>query len=543
LLLGAVARCVRYCLRFPLWEDECFLCVNYMDRDYLGLLEPLQYHQVAPPLFLWIELTLSRLLGFSEWSLRLFPFVCSVTGLLLFRRLAGRLLGGLPLLLAVATFACAYSGIRYSAEAKQYASDQFVSLVLLTLAVGWWQQPADRWRLWALAAIVPVAVWLSYPAVFVAGGVSLAAAAVLWASPGRRGWVAWTAYNSALLVGFGGLYLAAASRQSQAELAFMGGCWQEGFPPISEPARLPLWLLRTHASDLLAYPIGGEKGASSLTFLCFVAGLAFLAWRRRGLFLLLALAPFALHLTAAALGRYPYGGHMKFGQHLGPIICLLAGLGGATWLGLLARARLGRAGLVCGLLLSFGVAAGSIARDIWQPYKTFSDERARSFARWFWFNAEFEGEAVCLKTDLAQDFAPGTYRELSWSAMYLCNQRIYSPRHAAGLGPRLERVTAERPLRCVLYRDPDFPCDEARLQRWLVEMQGHYQLVAHDVYAFPRYAKGERRLVKVDHVQIFTLVPQQRQAAYLPHQHPPTTRPAMAAEFQVSSQQAPPVSQ
>src|SRR5947207_13177836 len=90
-VLGLVARCVRYLLDFPLWEDECFLCVNFIDRTFAGLLQPLDFHQVAPPLFLWIELAAVKLFGYGERSLRLFPFLCSVASLFLFRRLAGRL--------------------------------------------------------------------------------------------------------------------------------------------------------------------------------------------------------------------------------------------------------------------------------------------------------------------------------------------------------------------------------------------------------------------------------------------------------------------
>src|SRR5262249_22979201 len=161
--------------------------------------------------------------------------------------------------------------------------------------------------------------------------------------------------------------------------------------------------------------------------------------------------------------------------------CLLAGLGTAASLGLLAHhRRLQRGMLIACLLLPSLVGIGSMIRDVWRPFKTLSDERARSFARWFWFNAEFAGEAVWLKTDLGLDFSPPTYRELSWSAMYLCNQRMCSPRHQAGAVPHWERIAADWPLRCLLYRDPQFPVDEAALERWQSEMAQHYQLVSRD---------------------------------------------------------------
>ena len=54
-LVGLIARAIRYYLCFPLWDDESFLCVNFIDRSYADLLKPLDYHQVAPVLFLWLH--------------------------------------------------------------------------------------------------------------------------------------------------------------------------------------------------------------------------------------------------------------------------------------------------------------------------------------------------------------------------------------------------------------------------------------------------------------------------------------------------------
>ena len=54
LVIGIAARCIRYFLAFPLWEDECFTIVSVYKLSYLDLLKPLNYHQVAPILFLWM---------------------------------------------------------------------------------------------------------------------------------------------------------------------------------------------------------------------------------------------------------------------------------------------------------------------------------------------------------------------------------------------------------------------------------------------------------------------------------------------------------
>src|SRR5271168_3925438 len=84
-LLGLLVRLVRYLVVYPIWHDEAFLAVNFLDRGYRDLLRPLDYAQVSPILFLWIELTVVRVLGFSEWSLRLFPAICGLASVILFR--------------------------------------------------------------------------------------------------------------------------------------------------------------------------------------------------------------------------------------------------------------------------------------------------------------------------------------------------------------------------------------------------------------------------------------------------------------------------
>ena len=95
--LGVLVRLVRYLVVYPIWHDEAFLAVNFLDRGYLDLLRPLDYMQVSPILFLWIELTVVRWLGFCEWSLRLFPAICGLAGVFLFRHVAARLVHGMAL--------------------------------------------------------------------------------------------------------------------------------------------------------------------------------------------------------------------------------------------------------------------------------------------------------------------------------------------------------------------------------------------------------------------------------------------------------------
>ena len=505
LTLGVAARVVRYGLKFPLWEDECFLCVNLIDAGLADLLGPLRYQQVAPPLFLFAQYAAVALFGFGEWALRLGPLVCGVASLFLFRHLAGRLLSGRSLTLAVGLYAVAYPGIRYSAEAKQYAGNGLAALVLLTLAVEWRRSGRAAW-LWAAAAFAPPAIGFSYPGAFVCGGVSLAVAAVLLnARAGRRSFrrcaTAWVGFNVATAAAFGLLLATAAKAQADSELSFMQSYWADAFPPLSEPWRLPGWLAVTHASELFAWPVGGARGASLLTLGLVLAGLPAILRDRTRFLPVLLLGPFAVHLAAAALHRYPYGGHVKFSMHLGPAICLLAGLGGArlaAWAATFCanrprfEPRLATAAFVC----LAAVAVAATVRDVATPYKAASDERGRAFAKWFFFNAAHEGPVRVIEEDSPESFSPATWSELSWAAQLLCNRAIYTPdRHrvqpAAGDG-----------FRCLVYRDETKPFDAHAHAAWLGRMESRHRLAGRDRFPLTRHDR-RGRLIKTDWVEVY----------------------------------------
>jgi hypothetical protein len=469
---GIALRLVRYLLCFPLWGDESMLAVNFLNRGYAELVNPLEYNQICPLLFLWIELSAVKLLGFSEYSLRLFPALCGVASVFLFRALARRLLSGSAFLLAVAIFSVSYFPIRHGAEVKPYAVDLAAALMLLLLAVAWHGDGRTRW-LWALALAAPVCVGLSLPAVFVAGGVSLALLPAVLKN--RAAWPAFGALVLLLITAFAALYFLHLNAV-HATYAAAGGLkqWGGAFPPLEDSWRLPIWFLQMHTGRMMAYPIGGPHSASSLTTLLCVVGLILLVHRRQGQFLALCLLPLAVAMAAAFLGKYPYGESARTMQFAAPAICLLAGLGGAAMLGWwregLSR---GMTTAAVSVLLLFG--CGQLVRDLCQPHKTPGDQRLREFARWLWKDQAAEAELACAETDLGRNFHFGRFSP----AEYRCNQAIYSARHRARKPVAWDLVSPTHPLGVVVHSFEHAGVDEAALRSWLDEVQraGEMQLV------------------------------------------------------------------
>ena len=145
----------------------------------------------SPPLFLWLERAVVLALGDSEYALRLVPFLASCLALVLFAGFARRVLGPYAAALAVGLFAVSDRLLWHASEAKPYALD-----VLVAVAAGWWFARTAGWPLWRrclpAAVVAPFAVWASFPACFVAGGLLLGLLPSAtrrrtdWREPGRR---------------------------------------------------------------------------------------------------------------------------------------------------------------------------------------------------------------------------------------------------------------------------------------------------------------------------------------------------------------------
>lgn len=382
---GVAWRTARFFLQFPIWGDESFVCVNFLDNTCAGLIGPLRVGQICPLTFLWTELVIYQWLGPSELSMRLLPYLMGLGALALFWPICRRALPPQAAALALALLAVSYYPVRHAVEVKPYAEDLLAAMALLAPGVLYILEPARcRWLIF-LACYVPIALVSSYPAVLVAGSLSIVLLPTVWRQPGHavKGW--YVVYNVLLATAFLANYVLVGKPQlSPNEVtpnnAFVS-TWQEWFPAY-DPLSLLVWFLKAHTGNMFAYPIGGPNFLSSLsTVLCLVGGWA---WWRSGNRHILALlvCPFVLSMVAALLHKYPYGGSARVDQHLAPAICLLMGNGLAflirRWAPSAAGAHQGVVVAVA-LLTAFGI--GGLVRDLVKPYKTTAELWNRSLVQ------------------------------------------------------------------------------------------------------------------------------------------------------------------
>ncbi len=328
-VLGLALRTYHYLRCPPVWHDEAALVVNVLRLSFAEMLGPLLHAEASPPLFLWVERAAMLAFGDSEYAIRLVPFLASCLALVLFARLARRLLGSHAAALAVGLFAVSDRLLWHASEAKPYALD-----VLVAVTAGWWFARTTSWLPWkrCLPAVIvaPLAVWASYPGCFVCGGLILG----LLPSAVRRdaSWRDRTALGLlvfSVVAAFAALALGPAAVQRNGA---MESCWTDHFPDWSRPGSVPVWAAAGtfEVARYCLIPVGQVAG------LFAVAGMVVL-WRRGHAPLAVVLtAPVGLALVAALLHKYPYGGS-RLEAFAAPAVCLLSAEGVRRTLPLFAR--------------------------------------------------------------------------------------------------------------------------------------------------------------------------------------------------------------
>jgi len=325
LLVGIGTRLARYLAAPPIFGDEAAIGLNIVNKSFAGLLGGLDYQQVAPVGFLWIERAMFEIMGMHERSMLLWPTLASVAALIVFACWTRILLEPMASAIATGILAMSEFTVRHSVELKPYSGDLLFSLLLLLPATLYLVQRRDRW-LACVVAVTPLALFMSYPSTLTAGGIWLVLAAVVFRRKKRSAALV-LAFGIVLAVSFLCLVLPAGTRQYAQTQNFMLDYWKDAFPPAA-PLHFVAWILRAHTGGMFSYPFeGGSPPWSAGNFALFALGILYWLRLGRGNFVTLLLLPFGLTFLAAVLHHYPYGGNARITQHLVPAIIVFATLG------------------------------------------------------------------------------------------------------------------------------------------------------------------------------------------------------------------------
>ncbi len=354
-----------------LWFDEMSLWGNIAQESPFRFDHPLTGDQLAPFGFLVIERMVATVYGTGRMALRLVPLLAGMGALLLFSRLASRVLPERPALLALALFALSDDLIYYSSELKPYSVDVFVGVGMVLATVGsLGVSPTRRWVV-LMALATALSPWWSFPSAFIIAGCGLALV-IESIARGRRGdTIAWILVGLVWLTSFAVAYRA--SKSILTPYTTMYAFWDFAFLSPAEPGR---WLDPGKASGILL-----ELFVNPLNLLApinrwlailgpmalLLGGIVWLA-RRFPAVVLALIMPAVLNALASELKFYPIHGRLSLG--LVPLGFLVVAAGTEwVWRFDPTRSKLAYKGVLI-LSLAYPLLAG--------PYESMS-RRPREF--------------------------------------------------------------------------------------------------------------------------------------------------------------------
>ncbi|MGC9502699.1 glycosyltransferase family 39 protein [Baaleninema sp.] len=316
IIIYAIAvRFVQYIANRSLWADESVLALNIVDRNYLELLEPLDYNQGAPIGFLWVEKLAIQLLGNNEYALRLFPFICGIASIFLFYDLAKRSLNHYGVPMALAFFATLEYLVYYTTELKQYSSDVAVALILAWLTQDLLKRDLNFKNTAIYSIIGAVIIWFSHPAVLVAGGFALFSLIKLWRNRDFQRLPKLITVFAVWGISFLGFYFL--SIQSLSNNETLMESWRSAFP--SELTDIN-WLAEKWWK-LFENPLGFSENYYIIAANVFFFIGVFSLFRRNPSILAFLTSPLLATILAAYLRQYPFRNRLLL--FLTPFIILL----------------------------------------------------------------------------------------------------------------------------------------------------------------------------------------------------------------------------
>lgn len=160
IFIGVFLAIYQFIFNRSLWIDEASLALSIISRDFIGLTKPLDYDQVAPIGFLFIERISVLILGKNELALRIFPLISFLTSIPFFYLLSNKLVkNNVIALISTSIFSITLSLLYYSSEVKQYSIDVLFTIIIFyyTLTL----QLNKNKSLFIYAIIGSIAVWFS----------------------------------------------------------------------------------------------------------------------------------------------------------------------------------------------------------------------------------------------------------------------------------------------------------------------------------------------------------------------------------------------
>ncbi len=305
LVLGIFLRTLGYVAGGSLELDELNLTRNLFSRSFADLFKPLDYNQIAPVGWLFLQKAALDIWSNIDYSARFPAFVFGVAGVALMYVAAKRTLQAPGVFLTVAVMALSPFAIRYSFFVKPYTGDIFFSLLVLFLALDLirCERPSIL-RLMPFLFAGLIGVILSFPVVILLASAGSALFLKALITRDNRLVVSTVAISLAWLLLFLSIYLMMPSNSSGVVSWMREEAWDNTFAPIPFTSLSSLIWYPSNLLNKMSYLFSSEGGV--FAGLLYLVGLFHLYTSSRYEALVLLTFPLIIALLISILHLYPF---------------------------------------------------------------------------------------------------------------------------------------------------------------------------------------------------------------------------------------------
>ncbi len=297
---GILLRLILFLQNPSLWGDESALAFNVCNKSYKELFGGLDLLQASPVGFTMIVKLLLDIFNLQsdyarDFVLRIVPFISGVLVVPVFYYLVKLVFkdNKQAILVSLFFFVLNPCAIIYSAQFKQYSTELFFSVLMLTV---FYKLILESRNKWYNTLILSVAPWFSYSSFFVLAAGFLALFIKKWKLCIK---IALPVFFSCLIY-----YFVSLKSVFAMNFANMVGCWANcyGFIDIRHPLRLLFRYGELIATGKLLSAIAGLG--------LFVISINFLVQKNKIYEKILLLLPFSLTLIASFMHKYAIQGRL-----------------------------------------------------------------------------------------------------------------------------------------------------------------------------------------------------------------------------------------
>ena len=166
LILSFYLRLDAYLVNNSFFTDEVLLFANVFSKNYIQLIQPLQFFQSAPYIFLVLSKFIANHVGINELCLRFIAFFSSVVSVFLFYKLITIIFKKrLTQSIALLTFGINYQLLFYTQTFKQYSSDILVITLYLYILLKYLNDLKSTKQYTFLGLMSLLSIFTSFPAI------------------------------------------------------------------------------------------------------------------------------------------------------------------------------------------------------------------------------------------------------------------------------------------------------------------------------------------------------------------------------------------